>query len=229
MVCNMRTKVLEKERALKLRKQGLSYKDILQEIPVSKSSLSLWLSDLPLTPDEQQYLRVRRDGNISRGRIRAATVLHGKRLERDKNLLVEAKKEFALCKADPLFLVGIALYWAEGTKRGNCFHFINSDTSMIVVMLNWVERFCRVDKRDISLRLYIHRPYAHEHCEEYWSKHTGVALSNFKRTVYKPTALGIKKRPNYKGCVRIEVPRSSKYLRKLTYWQNMIVEHSREW
>ena len=42
----------EKQRALALRRQGWSYNDILKEVGVSKSTLSLWLRDVPLA-DEQ--------------------------------------------------------------------------------------------------------------------------------------------------------------------------------
>lgn len=45
-------RVEEKQRARELRTQGWSYNDILREVGVSKSTLSLWLRDIPLT-DEQ--------------------------------------------------------------------------------------------------------------------------------------------------------------------------------
>ena len=52
----MKKMVQEKETAVALRKKGLSYNEILKRIPVAKSSLSLWLRDLPLTKDEKRIL-----------------------------------------------------------------------------------------------------------------------------------------------------------------------------
>ena len=42
----------EKQRARELRGLGWSYNDILSEVGVSKSTLSLWLRDIPLTEEQ---------------------------------------------------------------------------------------------------------------------------------------------------------------------------------
>jgi hypothetical protein len=224
----MRARIEDKARAIELRRQGLSYREILALLPISKSSLSEWVRDLPLTQEEKKYLKGRTDINVSRGRIKAATALRRRRIDRDAVLFEEAKIEFGRYVSEPFFLVGISLYWAEGTKRGNSFHFINSDLDMISTMVTWIEGYLLVPKNKISLRLFIHKPFAHERFEEYWAKHTGISVSNFKKTIYKLSNSGIKKRPQYKGCVRIELPNSTKYLRKMSYWQNMMIEHYRE-
>ncbi|MDD3728951.1 MAG: hypothetical protein PHH50_01355 [Candidatus Pacebacteria bacterium] len=52
----MTQKIKEKEKAIKLRKKGLSYNDILKEIPVAKSTLSLWLRDVGLSKRQRQKL-----------------------------------------------------------------------------------------------------------------------------------------------------------------------------
>ncbi len=54
------TKVILKRKVVELRKQGKSYSDILKIIKVSKSSLSLWLKDVPLTPTQKSGLADRR-------------------------------------------------------------------------------------------------------------------------------------------------------------------------
>ncbi|MEK7107383.1 MAG: hypothetical protein AAB899_04330 [Patescibacteria group bacterium] len=222
----MRFLVQEKGRAIALRKKGYSYRDILREVHVSKSSISLWLQDLPLTKDEKTYLKSRRDSNISRGRMRAAASLHELRLSRDNVLLQEARKEFVLYREVSLFTTGIALYWAEGSKRTSVFSFANSDSEMINLMLSWIERFFGVGRKAIKVRLYIHKPYAHENCESWWSREISVPLSNFQKTIYKPTGLLVKKRPDYKGCLRIELGTTYR-LRKMQFWQQMLIEHYR--
>jgi transposase len=50
------TKLLVKRKVVELRKQGKSYSDILKIIKVSKSSLSLWLKDVPLTNKNLTWL-----------------------------------------------------------------------------------------------------------------------------------------------------------------------------
>lgn len=220
----MKKLVQEKEHAIALRKKGLSYNEILKQIPVAKSSLSLWLKDLPLTPSEKAVLRRRKNSNISKGRIKAAAAHRKNRLEREKIIFREAEKEFRTFVKEPLFQVGLALYWAEGAKRSTVFGFANSDPEMIRAMLQWMKRYFNLDPNTIPVRLYLHKPYAHEHCEEYWSREIGVPLANFKKTVFKPTGLLVKKRPNYKGCLRIEYCKVA-YFKKLKFWQQMFIEY----
>ena len=217
----MQALVQEKQRVIELRKKGYSYRDIMQEVDAAKSSISLWLQNLPLTRDEKKHLKLRKDHNISRGKIRAGAALHQRRLERDKVLLAETRVEFEKNIRDPFYFVGIALYWAEGTKRSGSFAFTNSDSDMVNVMLTWIEKFWNIPRTAINMRLYSHKPYAHEGCEEKWAKELSVPLSNFLKTIYKPTGLLIKKRPNYKGCLRVELGKVTN-LRKMLFLQNML-------
>jgi hypothetical protein len=217
----MRLLVREKEKAIELRKKGLSYRDILAILPVAKSTLSEWLKDLPLTNDERKYLKTRIDSNISRGRIKAASAHRVNRLEREKLAQKEAQKEFEKFASDRFFLVGIALYWAEGTKRSSGFEFVNSDSEMVGFMVLWVEKFFNISRQQQKIRLFIHKPYAHEHLEKKWSSLLGIPLQNFQKTIYKSTGLLIKKRPGYIGCVRLEIGRMH-LMRKMQYWQNQL-------
>lgn len=221
----MQALVHKKTLAIKLRQKGYSYKEILAEIPVAKSSLSLWLKDLPLTKSEKQILKHRTDVNITRGRIKAASANRQNKLNRNQEFLKIAKEEFNKLENDTLFHTGVAIYWAEGAKRNNQFLFVNSDETMIKVMILWLETFTKYSKSDLGFRLYIHNPYIHENWEAWWQKYLGVSASQFKKTILKPTSLGIKKRPNYKGCLRIEVPKSSELLTKMKFWMNMQVEY----
>ncbi|MCB9818809.1 hypothetical protein H6788_01380 [Candidatus Nomurabacteria bacterium] len=221
----MKALVQEKERAIYLRKKGYSYKEILAEVPVAKSSLSLWLAELPLTKSEKLVLKDRKNTNITRGRIKAASELRKRRLEREALWLQEARQIFQKYKDDTLFQVGLALYWAEGAKRVNQWSFSNSDEDMILVMLQWLHEYALIGPEDIFFRLYIHKPYAHENCEGWWAEKLQVTSSRFVKTIYKPTGLGVKKRPAYMGCIKIEVRRSKNLLCKMRFWQNMLVEH----
>jgi len=221
----MKALVQYKEKAVSLRKKGYTYKEILAEVPVAKSSLSLWLKDLPLTKAEKNVLKHRTDSNISHGRTKAAAALHFNRLARNQQLLTTAKEEFGNFCTNTLFHTGVALYWAEGAKRSEMFLFTNSDEAMIKVMLAWIEKYTKYNRHQLGYRLYIHHPFAHENWEAWWQKYLGVDKGTFKKTILKPTNLGIKKRPNYKGCLRVEVPKSSELLMKMKFWMNLQVEY----
>ncbi len=226
----MKSKVQEREKAIELRKKGYSYNEILQEVPVAKSSLSLWLKDLPLTESEKEYLHTRKDVNISRGRIKVAAILRDRRLKRDEIISKEAEKEYEGNKNDELFKIGVALYWAEGAKRNNYFAFSNSDYKMMRVMVCWIEKILNINRNNLHAYLYIHKLYAHENCEGFWSEKLTIPLTCFRKTTYKPTNKQVKKRPQYKGCLRIVVPKSAMLLKKMKVWQNMLAkEYMRPW
>lgn len=226
-VLAMKSKVQQKNKAIEMRKRGASYSDILKEVPVAKSSLSLWLKNIPLTEDEKAVLKKRKDANISRGRIKAAAANRKNRLDRQEQAFSEARKVFECYKTSPTFLTGIALYWAEGSKRSYGFQFINSDEDMINFMISWSEKYLNVPKDDIMCRLYTHAFCAHEGHEEYWSRVTGIPISNFKKTIHKTEGLGVKKRPNYKGCLRLELVGIG-FLWKMKFWKEMLVAYSKE-
>ena len=60
-------KTQEKQRAITLRKQGLSYNEILKKVPVSKSSLSLWLRSVGLAKEQKQRLTEKKLTSMKRG------------------------------------------------------------------------------------------------------------------------------------------------------------------
>lgn len=199
----------------------MSYRDILKKVPVAKSTLSQWLRDLPLTKQEKAYLKSRTDSSITRGRIKAAAAHRASRIEREKADQAQAEIEFERFSKDPFFLVGVALYWAEGAKRSSGFEFVNSDDEMISLMVKWVEMFLSIPRVQQKARLYIHKPYAHENLEKKWAALLEIPLGNFQKTIYKPTGLLVKKRPQYKGCLRLEIGRV-RFMRKMQYWQNLL-------
>lgn len=224
----MKTLVHYKEQVISLRKKGYTYKEIMAEVPVAKSSVSLWLKDTPLTSKEKAVLKSRRDKNITRGRIKAAAAARNNRLEREKLRLPDIKMVFDLHKDKPLFQLGLGLYWAEGAKSSGSVIFTNSDVQMVGIILQWMELFTTYKRSELRYRLYVHKPYAHENCEEWWAKQMNVPFTSFTKTSYKPSNKGIKIRQNYKGCLRIEVPKSSVLLHAIKIWTELLVEYHRK-
>lgn len=221
----MKKLVREKEKAIELRKQGYTYNEILEIVPVAKSSLSLWLKDVSLTHSEKQALKHRKDKQIGAGRIKVAGILRDRRLAREKSQLTLARKIYTAQKSSPLFFIGVALYWAEGGKRTDQWQFTNTDVDMQRIMLMWLTECAGIKLEDLRFRLYVHKSYVSENCEQWWSEQLNVPTDNFLRTVTKPGAALVKRRPGYKGCLRLEVRRSKGLLNQMRFWQNMLVEH----
>ena len=63
---------IDKQKAIAMRKKGMSYSQIKDKIKVSKSTLSGWLSDMPLS--EKRIRELRADSPIRIERYRNTTV-----------------------------------------------------------------------------------------------------------------------------------------------------------
>lgn len=209
----------DKTKTIQLRKQGFSYKEIMERIPnLSKSTISGWVKYIELTLEQQKLLEKRVQNKIDKGRIKAAIKLRENRIKRMNKTINEAKQKVPELIKNPLFLIGLILYWSEGSQKTNTFSFINSDPVVIKLMIKWIEKICKIPKDKIRLRLYIHRIYAHENCEKFWSKQTEIPVKKFSKTIYKPTPHTIKRNPNYKGCLRIDCG-GVKLFRKFLGWK----------
>ena len=94
-------KLKERLKAIHLRKLGKSYSEIRKKVKISKGTLSLWLRNIKLTPEQEKRLYVElRQKNA----YRLAKVNQQKRIERTKKIITEAKKETKLLLKNPLFL-----------------------------------------------------------------------------------------------------------------------------
>jgi len=97
-------KLQEKIKAIELRREGKSYNEILQEVHVSRSTLSLWLRDVKLSPGQRKRLHT---DLRYRGAIRGAKKNKQKRIKRTKRIISEAKREISSLIGSPLFIAGL--------------------------------------------------------------------------------------------------------------------------
>lgn len=120
-------------RARELRLEGKTYDQIQLELGCSKGSISLWVRDLPKPPR-----RSRADASAIARRGWEAT-LERREAERQQTKR-DAAAEIGTMAERELFMLGVGLYWAEGTKAKphrlqERVTFTNSDPHMIRVFL----------------------------------------------------------------------------------------------
>ena len=220
----MITKDDERIEAIKLRKQGLSYNEILNNVRVSKSTLSLWLRDIGLAKQQRQKLTEKKLLAAHRGGEKK----HIKRLLLTQKIQEAAINEVKFLSKRDLWLIGTILYWAEGTKEkewavgvGACFS--NSDPLMIKLFLKWLADVCKIDKNRIQFSIFIHEnnKYRLEKVKEFWSGATGFEITDFDTVYYKKHNPKTKRRNignNYYGVLKINVRASSVLNRMIAGW-----------
>jgi len=171
----------EKGEAIRMRQAGASYSQIKAKIPVSKSSLSLWLRDMPL-PEER--IRVLRD--FSATRIERYRETRRKTREgRWAMVRSKARKDIGVLSNRELLLVGLFLYWGEGgkTKPGTT-SLSNSDPAMIRFFMQWLESLS-VPREKMKVHMHFYSDMD-VHAELiYWSGVLGLPLSAFRKSYIK--------------------------------------------
>jgi transcriptional regulator with XRE-family HTH domain len=121
-------KTAERLEARRLRAaEGCSIREIAQRVGVSRSSASLWVRDVELTPPQVDALRGR-DPRFDASRNGSAA-----NAERARARRIEAQHEGQRRArgADRRYAAGCMLYWAEGSRARNSVRFTNSDPEMM--------------------------------------------------------------------------------------------------
>lgn len=218
----MTQKINIKQEAINLRKKGFSYNEILKKIPVAKSTLSLWLRDVGLSKQQKQQLTEKKLAASLKG----ARIRHEQKVALTTKITNKAKQEIEKISKHELFLICIALYWAEGSKEKKqaCnIKFSNSDPRMIKLFLKWITTGCKVTQQNIFIEIYLHKTAIKRKNEiiQYWRKITKIPQNQFYPIRWKkhnPKTNRINVDNTYFGMIRIIVKKSSSFNRQIAGW-----------
>jgi hypothetical protein len=219
-----------KETAIKLRKQGKTYSEILSVVPIAKSTLAIWLQSVSLGKKQKQiYTMARRLASLRGGEAKKK-----QRIEKQKKIFSQANLEIKDISIRELFLIGVIMYWAEGAKEkeyypGSQLQFSNMDPKMIQVFLVWLIKACKIDKNMIIFNIFLHQTHKNrvKEVRAYWSKITGFPINSFSSIYWKKNNLKTNRRnikEKYYGVLKIKVRRSSNLVRKIAGWSEGIFE-----
>ena len=135
-------------------------KQIARRLGVSVSSVSLWVRDIELSPEQRAALQNKISGGwsanaIAARRRRRACQAGGRRLVR---------------QADPLFVAGIMLFWAEGAKARNEAGIVNSDPELLRLFARFLRRFYRVPnyRFRVACNLFADHLERKQEIEQFW-------------------------------------------------------------
>jgi hypothetical protein len=187
-----RGKVEERERARALRAQNRTLADIAETLGVSKSSVSIWVRDVPFTPT----LKLR-------GPHRRPHPAHEAKLRQIEDLDRDGAARIGILSEQEFLVAGVALYAGEGAKGDGAVNFANTDARMIRYFCAWLRRFFDVDESRLRVRVYLHEGLDLEAAETFWSATTGVPRAQFRaahRAVRDPS---IRRNKHEHGCAYV--------------------------
>lgn len=203
-----------KKEAIKLRKKGLSYREIGKELDIAKSTVRLWCINVPLGPKDRERLYTRQVLLLARG----PNSQKERRKREIAKIIEEAEKEILLPLSFETYrFLGAALYWSEGSKT-NHFAVTNSDPHFILFMVKWFSQIFKVSTKDLKAKLNIYPQQNEQEIKQFWSQLTGVPLENFGKSFVKPPNKGYKKNNLYYGTIRIVVPKGTDMRHRVFGW-----------
>ncbi|HKS01779.1 MAG TPA: helix-turn-helix domain-containing protein [Arthrobacter sp.] len=213
-------------KARQLREQGLAYNQIAAELGVSKSSVSLWVRDLP-RPERLSYEECCR--RVAEGVRRYWAAERPVREAQREATRSAAAAEIGALTQRELLIAGAIAYWCEGAKnkpyhRHDHVTFMNSDPALITLFLRFLDA-AGVDRNMIVYRVYIHETADVTGAERFWLEVTGADPTLFRRPAlkrHKPQTVRKNVGPDYRGCLRVDVRRNMELYRRIEGWTRAV-------
>ena len=148
------------------REHGLAVKAIAGIVGASVSSVSLWVRDVPLTPEQQAALDAR---NPVRSGQRRGTDNNSRRCREIRRAAQQHGRERART-GDLDFIAGCMLYWAEGSKRRNSVTFTNADADLVALFLRFLRTCYAVqdDRVTLSVNCFLENGLTVEAIQDWW-------------------------------------------------------------
>ncbi len=211
-----------RDQARELRGQGLDYEEIASALGVSKSSVSLWVRDLP-RPERLSYEECRK--RSAEGSRRYWEAERPAREALREQARAEAAASIGALLTREILIAGAIAYWCEGAKskphnRSESVIFTNSDPRLISFFLRFL-RAAEVEFSRLHYRVYIHETADVAAAEQFWLEITGADPAQFHRTVlkrHKPRTVRKNVGPGYHGCLVVRVRESADLYRKIEGW-----------
>lgn len=188
----------KKNKAMWLRKNGRSFREISDLLNISKSTASVWTKDVNLGKKSLKRL----ENICKKGREKAVVTNKKKRAALVNDIKRKVRKNLVLKQTTSLNkLLCALLYWCEGEKNESSIVFINSDPLLISTFLRLFRSGFRVDESKLRVCLHLHHYHNENKQKRYWSKVTNIPTNQF--FIYRKPNTGKNFRKGYPGCASI--------------------------
>jgi len=180
----------DRKRAIELRLAGQTYTAIKTQLKISKGTLSDWLKNIPLSPEQIQQ--------ISRNTVahRVETYIKNTQKRREnifKNYCSIQKQKLLPLNKREMLIAGLFLYLGEGSKsRRSLIQITNSDPSIIKFSLFWITQVLGIPRNKLRIQLHLYKDMSIENEINFWLKTTGLRKEQIiKPYIKKTTSLKI--------------------------------------
>ncbi len=206
-------------KVIEERRLGVSLSDLSKKYKVAKSTVSLWCKDVQISEEAKGIIKGKWLKDTTEARNKGTQANRDKRIKSIQGEYIKAKEIIGQISDRDLLIMGIGLYWAEGSKKetGSGFSFINSDHLMVLLIYKWLMGIMKIRKDELIINLSINASHKERELEilKFWSKLLDFPLGNFGNTTFikVPHLKQYNNHTDYFGMLRIKV-RSSAWLRR---------------
>lgn len=204
-----------KPKVKDLRITGESINNIAKELNLSKSTVSLWCSEMKFSDSVKNMLRCKMINAGLSGRLLGAETNKNKKISAINESKEWARNKIKNISNREFFIANIALYWAEGSKSDSStgFIFVNSDPDMILFVYKWLRKFMMIPINEIKPTLSINVVHKErvDKILKFWSNLLDLPLDSFGNTFLVKTPLRklYDNHNNYHGVLRLKVLKST--------------------
>jgi hypothetical protein len=176
----------DRRKAIELRKQGKTYNEIRSTLDLSKSTLSGWLSDYPLTDGQLKALS--KNVKLRRG-VATEKCRLTKKKKRELRILNTYKREksgLLPLNERELYLIGLFLYWGEGRKT--LYHSLslsNTDPAVVKFYFYWLTNILKIPVAKIKVFLHLYSDMDVKKTINFWSTELKIPKEQFNKPYIK--------------------------------------------
>ena len=183
------TRFLDRQKAVELRQQGLTYSEIKETLSVSKGTLSGWLSSLELTERQIKVLNKKITSKKYLAVEKTRSIKLKKRTRRLQSIYEEEKEKLLKLSYKELYLAGLFLYWGEGVKSlTSAVGLNNTDPRVVKFYLYWLKDVLNVPKDKLRVYLHLYSDMQVDQKVSFWSSYLRLSKRQFIRPYIKTSS-----------------------------------------
>jgi len=169
----------DKHIAMRLRREGKSYKEIQRELGIPLSTLSGWFSNAEWSQNIRKNLESKLGNKLS---------IAGKRRWKEwrQSAQEDGKKTYPQLRVNSLFIAGIMLYWGEGDNKleNSYVRLGNTNPNMMRLFRRFLVEICQIPEEKLRAGMILYPDLNESVSKDFWSKATGIPKNQFYKTQY---------------------------------------------
>ncbi len=195
-----------KNAAIKFRKKGFSIGKIEKRLGIPRSTLSGWLKNIALSPQQKTKLTQDWKNALIKARKKAVkwhNTQKQKRLLEAKRGAKETLKRIGANNEEIIELALAMLYLGEGSKKNQEVSIGSSNPLILKFFLSALKTMKGFDNQRVKCQLSLRFDQNPVEMQHFWSGELKIPIDKFGYTALDKRTAGSKTYPSYKGVCQI--------------------------